>query len=144
MKLVHHRFYYIPLEARKRLARVQKQRARRYKLHRYFCQGMYGERDHPAKQGNGTPTKGRSSLHHGTMLSSVRRTSALLRFSDSTRRFSTIPPPSPSPPPDHSPANNRAKTFTTPSMSCHSIPRTDEKIGGEHMFVHKRTKKQLF
>lgn len=61
----------------------------------YFCQGMY--RVHPTKQGNGNPTKGGLSLslspfHHGTMLS-VRRTSALLRFSDSTRDF--FPPLAP-------------------------------------------------
>lgn len=49
----------------------------------------------PTKQGNGNPTKGALSLspfHHGTMLS-VRRTSALLRFSDSTRDF--FPPLAP-------------------------------------------------
>lgn len=50
----------------------------------------------PTKQGNGNPTKGGlslflSSFHHGTMLS-VRRTSALLRFSDSTRDFFPFTP----------------------------------------------------
>lgn len=63
----------------------------------HFCQGMYRARSAYALPNKGMVTQQRevslslSSFHHGTMLS-VRRTSALLRFSDSTRDFFPFTP----------------------------------------------------